>query len=106
MTGSGNGIVSLWKKKKIDKSTKISDNWTLVLFKEGQVFAASKNNVVELNLNLEVAKKFKSRQSKPFTMDANENYLVVGYESGAVDVHNRKQLDRGETQKRMVSDLY
>ena len=97
----------MWKEKKIEKSTKISNNWTLVLFNEGQIFVASKDNVVELDLNLEVAKKFRSQEIKPHTIDANENYFVVGYESGIVDVHSRKKSGyKGTLQKRMVSNFF
>ena len=59
-------------------------------------------------MNLDVVKKFKGRNSQPYTIDANENYLVVGYDygSGSVDVHSRKELGQnGMYQKIMVSDL-
>ena len=89
----------MWKAKKIEKSTKFFDKWTLVFFKNGRIFAASKDtDVVELNMNLEVVKKFKGRNSQPLTIDANENYLVVGYEkidsTGYVDVHSKTELDQ------------
>ena len=67
----------------------------MVLFKNGAIFAASKNkDVVELNMNLDVVKKFKGRDCQPFTIDANDKYLAVGYESGFVDVHSRNELDQ------------
>ena len=107
VTGSRNGTVSLWKNKEIEKSTKLFDEWTLVLFKNGAIFAASKNkDVVELDTNLDVVKKFKGRESQPYSIDANENYLVVGYdyESGFVDVHSKNELDQyGLYQKNSVS---
>ena len=95
----------MWKNKKIEKSKKMFNGWTLVLFKNSAVFAASeKKNVVELNMNLDVVKKFKGRESRPFTIDANENYIVVGYGTGFVDVHGRNELDRyGLYQKISVS---
>ena len=107
MTGSRNGLISLWKNNKVQKSTKIFDKWTLVLFKDGRIFAASEDeDVVELNMNLELIKKYKGRNKQPLTIDANENYLVVGYRSGYVDVHDRKELDQdGTHQKRMVSNF-
>ena len=85
----------MWKNKKIEKSKKLFDGWTLVLCKNGAIFAASENkDVYELIMNLNVAKKFKGRNCQPHTIDANENYLVVGYGSGFVDVHSRKNLHR------------
>ena len=99
----------MWKNKKVGKSIKLFDEWTLVLFKNDAIFAASRDNdVVELNMNLDVVKKFKGRESRPFTIDANENYLVVGYyrESGFVDVHSRNELDQsGLYQKITVSNF-
>ena len=87
----------MWKNKKIEKSAKHFIEWTLVLFKDDRIFGASKNKaVVELNMNLVVVKKFEGRDRQPLTIDANENYLVVGYRCGCrggyVDVHNRKEL--------------
>ena len=80
------------------------DGWTLVLFKNDRIFAASDNEeIIELNMDLDVVKKFPGRDTfgiLPFTMDANENYLVVGWDvaakrindrSGYVDVHSRKK---------------
>ena len=75
------------------------------------MFAASENkDVVQLNMNLDVVKRFKGRNSRPTTIDANENYLVVGYQrlgdTGYVDVHCRKELDLSGTHgKRMVRNL-
>ena len=57
-------------------------------------------------MNLDVVKKFKGRNSQPYTIDANENYLVIGYASGFVDLHSRKELGQNEMYKKiMVSDL-
>ena len=89
----------MWKNKKIEKSTKLFDEWTLVLFKNGAIFAASRNkDVIELNMNLDVVKNFKGRNSQPLTIDANENYLIVGFGfmSGFVEVHSRTELDQTE----------
>ena len=109
MSGSKNGTVSLWKDKKIEKSARIFDEWTLVLFKLDSIFAASKNkDIVELNLNLDIVKKFKGRDARPYTIDASENYVAVGYDynAGKVDVHSRKDLDENGThQKIMVSNF-
>ena len=96
----------MWKNKEIEVSTKLFDEWTLVLFKDSCIFATSKSKgAVELNMNLEVVTSFMGRDDKPFTIDANENYVVIGYDgSGYVDIHNRKELDQDKThQKRMVS---
>ena len=60
-------------------------------------------------MNLDVVKKFKGRNSQPYTIDANENYLVVGYDdwSGSVDVHSRNDLDQnGMYQKITVSNFF
>ena len=108
MTGARNGIISLWKDKQVENSVRIFDEWTLVLYKDCSIFAASRYNVVELNMSLEVIKAFHGRTSQPFTMDANANYLVVGYKRldyvGYVDVHSRDELDHnGLHQKRIVS---
>ena len=96
----------MWQNKEIKKSTQIFDKWTLVFAKNDYIFAASEDKeVVELDLNLDVVKKFTGRNSQPFTIDANENYLVVGYKSGLVDVHSRKELVGNEThQKLLVSN--
>ena len=72
---------------------------TLVFYKNGFIFAASYRDVVELNLFLDVVKKFEVRGD---TIDANENYLAVGYGSGFVDVYSRKELDRNGTCKKVV----
>ena len=110
MTGSRNGLVKLWKDKKVVKSETCfgepwsRHNWTLVHYKNDRIFAASDNEeVIELNMDLDVVRKFPGRNTfgiLPFTMDANENYLVVGWDvaakrindrSGYVDVHSRKK---------------
>ena len=100
------------KQKKIEKSTKFFDQWTLVFFRDGHIFAASKDrDVVELNMNLEVVKKFNGRNAQALTIDANENYLAVGYERidniGYVDVHSRTELDQNGTYgRRTVRHFY
>ena len=96
-------------------STKLFDKWTLVLHHNGSIFAASqwpRNNeeddslvflVFELNLILDVVKKFEARDDVPNTIDANENYLAIGYWcSPYVDVYSRKELDRNGTCKKVV----
>ena len=107
MTGSRNGVISLWKNNKIAISTKGFDGLTLVLFKDGSIFGVSqKIDAVELNRsNLKVVREYKGRMCQPFTIDANENNLVIGYRNpGYIDVHNRKELGRdGTHQKRMVN---
>ena len=108
MTGARNGAVSLWVNKKIENSAQHFNDWTLVLHKNDRIFAASKNkDVLELNMNLEIVKKFTGRDYQPYTIDANENYLAVGYSwYGYVDVHSRKELDRNGTQlKTMASNF-
>ena len=108
VTGSRNGSVSLWSDGKIEKSAKIFDEWTLVIYRDGQIFAASKNKAaVELDMTLNIIKKFDGRNSQPVTIDANQNYFVVGYnQTGAVDVHCRKELaQNGSHPKRMVKNL-
>ena len=80
----------------------------MVLHKTDRIFAASKNkDVVELNMNLDVVKKFKGRDDQPLTIDACDTFLVVGYRMidyvGYVDVHSRNELDQNGThQKRTV----
>ena len=106
MTGARNGTISLWKDKTVEKSAKLFSEWTLVLYKNDRIFAASRNNVIELNMNLDVVKKFKGRDSQPYTIDANEKYLVVGYGSGFVDVHSKKdRYQNGVYQIVMVSEV-
>ena len=90
-------------------STKLFDLGTLVLYKNGSIFAAGHNEedgclgfLVELNLILDVVKKFEGRGDEPVKIDANENYLAVGYGSGFVDVYSRKELDRNGTCKKVV----
>ena len=90
MTGSRNGTVSLWKDKNIEKSVKISDGWTLVAFRAGRIFAVTTKYVAELNTNLDVVRNYRSRDLQPYAIDANEDYLVVGYKTGLLDVHDRK----------------
>ena len=97
VTGSYYGTVSLWKNKKLVKSITLFDSHTRVLFKNGGVFARTDKNdyVIELNLNLAIVIKFVTRE-KIRTMDANENYLVVGYWGDVfVDVYGRKKLNQG-----------
>ena len=96
VTGARNGSVSLWRNKAIQKTVKLFDKWTLVLFKGDCIFAASENkDLLELNTNLDIVKKFTGRNSQPYTIDVNENYLVVGYlYSGLVDVHSRNERDQ------------
>ena len=89
-------------------STKLFDKWTRVLYKNGSIFAAGYNeddclgSLVELNLILDVVKKFEGRGDEPVTIDTNENYLAVGYGSGFVDEYSRKKLDRNGTCKKIV----
>ena len=82
----------------MDKSINLFHNWTLVLFNDDSIFAASEDkDVVELDMNLKVVNKFRGRDSRPISIDANEKYLVVGYKSrenyGPVVVHNRTTLE-------------
>ena len=80
---------------------KYFDEWTLVSFKDGSLFAASeRKDVLELDINLNIVKKFQGLKYQPYTIDANENYLVLGYFGGTVDVHYRK------FQKRVVSNCF
>ena len=108
VTGARDGTISLWANKKIEKSAKHFTEWTLVFYKNDHIFAASKNkDVVELNMSLEIVKKFTGRNCQPFTIDANENYLVVGYQFGGyVDVHRRKELDRNGTHLKTVASNF
>ena len=105
MTGSRNGTVTLWKDKRIQNSFKLSNEWTLVYYKNDCIFAASENKVVELNMNLDEIKKFKGRNGQPLTIDASEEYLVIGYKMGnsVVDVHSRKEIGQDGVHQRMVS---
>ena len=114
VSGSRNGTISLWNNNKIEKSAKVFHQWTLVLYKDGVIFAASKDkDVVELSMNLDVVKNFQGRDLQPYTIDANENYVVIGYEgrqeirNGCVDVYSRTELDENGTYKKiMVRDLF
>ena len=104
----------MWNGNKIEKSAKIFDEWTLVLHKEDAIFATSKNkDVVELSMNLDIVKKFHGRDFQPYAIDANENYLVVGYEGrrerclGHVDVFSRVEPDENTIcEKLMVRNCF
>ena len=105
--GSRDGRVALWQNKpcykEVKKSTKIFDKWTLVFSSIDCIFAASQDKeVVELDMNLDIVKKFNGRNAQPYTVDANENHLVVGYAGGVVDVHSRKELDQNGTHKKIM----
>ena len=102
VTGAVNGTVSLWKDKKIEKSNQVCNERTLVLFKQSRIFAASKNKVVQLDMNLDILKKFEGRNAEPLKVDANESYLVVVYDGGDIDVHSRKELDQNGTNKKIM----
>ena len=105
MTGARNGTVSLWDNKSIEKSVKYFNQWTLVFSKGDRIFAASNyKDVLELNMNLDIVKKFEGRDRQPYTIDANENYLVVGYKyyGGYVDVHSRKELDQSGKHRKIT----
>ena len=110
MTGTTNGTVVFWENGKIKRWKKIFepksfDNWTLVLFKDDRIFASfEKTDVVELNMNLNIIKKFEGRDSQPTTMDANENFLAVGYEC-ITYVHSRKELNQNGTNKKIMVRL-
>ena len=108
MTGARNGAVSLWVNKKLENTAQHFNDWTLVLHKNDHIFAASINkDVVELNMNLEIVKKFTGRSYQPYTIDANENYLAVGYRTdGRVDVHSRKELDRNGTHLKTMASRF
>ena len=85
----------MWNNKSIEKSVKYFNEWTLVFSRGDSIFAASNNkDVLELNMNLDVVKKFTGRDSVPLSINANENNLVVGYFGQLVDVHIRKELDQ------------
>ena len=75
--------------------------------KTGRIFAASeKMDVLELDLELYTIRKFQGRDTQPFAIDVDEKYLIIGYQSGQVDVHNRNELDQnGKYQKRSVSNF-
>ena len=95
MTGARNGTVSLWNNKSIEKSVKYFNEWTLVFSRGDSIFAVSNNkDVLELNMNLDVVKKFTGRNSVPLSINANDNNLVVGYSDHCVCVHIRKKLDQ------------
>ena len=89
------------------ESTKFFNEWTLVFHKDGCVFAASKKDVFELNMNLEWVKNFSGRNYQPYTMDVNYKYLVIGYrDSGYVDVYSKKELDSNGIQKKVMVSCF
>ena len=65
--------------------------------KKGTIFAASAGrDIVELNKNLDQTNLHWGRDNQPIAMDANEEYLVVGYRKGLlagfshIDVKGRR----------------
>ena len=82
VTGDRSGTVSLWKDRTVMHKIKLFTGWTLVTAKSGTIFAASQGtNILELNNDLEktITHKVVGRHQQPVSMDANEEYLVVGY---------------------------
>ena len=63
-----------------------------MLCRNHEIFATCKNgNLYELDLELRDIKQYAGSDHQPFTMDANENYVVVGYGgNGEVHVHDRR----------------
>ena len=101
--GSTDGSVALLQNKEIRKLKKIFDDWTLVFFNIDCMIAASRDkDVVELDMNLDVVKKYECRDFQPYTVDANKNHLVIGYQCGVIDVHSRKELDQNGTHKKIM----
>ena len=65
----------------------------MVLYKNGQVFATSKSSsLFELDLELRTTKQYPPiTHTQPYTIDANESYIAVGYgDIGVVNVYDRK----------------
>ena len=110
------GTISLWDwfDSQVEKSTKRFGRRSLVLSKNGRIFAAAASqskDIVELSMNLQVVKRFKNRNVTPRAIDASKDYLVIGYASsdetpniGQVDIHSRRERDKnGIHQQRVVS---
>ena len=80
VTGETNGTVSLWKDKKIVNKVKLFNDWTLVFAKNNVIIAASAGvGIVVLSNDLRRIETYPGRQKRPVSIDANEEFLVVGY---------------------------
>ena len=122
VSGQKDGTILLWKNKAIVASINpfeqsVIDKWPLVVYKKQllRTLAVSKHEVaVELDAeSLNFRKEFTGRRNcQPLTLDANANYLVIGYsvtedfddgnvrlwipdeaKVAYVDVHSRTQHD-------------
>ena len=61
-------------------------------------------DVAELSTNLELIRMYEGRNLLPTTMDASENFLVIGYHGlarlGRFDVHDRRKVAKNGIHQR------
>ena len=108
VAGGENGNVLLWKNNSLANSIQLftgRSRRTLVMSKNDVIFAASASKeIFELNTNLETIKTHQVCSSydgydyyyqQPRAMDANEEYLIVGYENGDIDIKGRRDDTHG-----------
>ena len=94
--GANNGTVTIWKDKEITTIKELFTDRALVIVENETVFAASRDqDITELNLELDTIKIHRGTgcKQKPTAMDANEEYLIVGYGHDH-DRHDWDYVDR------------
>ena len=102
VVSTADGTLTLWKSKTAIKSVKFSVNQVsngspLVAYKNGSIFAAWQNErVVELDTGLNLVKKYKSKNKTPVSIDADDDYLAVGWSDGTITVHDRAENDEAK----------
>ena len=98
ITGARSGTVTLWKAKKATKSKKLFKGLPFLAYKNGRIFAARWNEcVLELDTNLNQMRKYTAKNKTsvtPVSIDANPDFLVVGWSDGSIVIHDRKENDK------------
>ena len=99
VTGDIKGSVSLWKDKKVVLYTDVCTEPTLVIATNDTVFATSAyDGIVEMSSGDGIVDLWRTNthgdsSKRPVVMDANEKYLVVGYEEQPLYEEARTTID-------------
>ena len=89
--------LTLWKAKRAIKSIKFFKRLPLLAYKNGSIFAAWENErIIELDTGLNVIKKYESKNKPPVSIDANDDYLAVGWADGSIQVYDRAENDEAK----------
>jgi len=91
VTGNEDGTISLFKNGKHERTRKLASCCCLVKFISNEIVVAPlEADLVILNENLEIVKKYHGAHGKPVSISGNAKFIVVGYQDGVVRCYNKE----------------